>query len=68
MAPQQDKAQYLRRLRGQLKFNVQANTSSPALSQAAVISADKAERMARIPVIKGRIAQSFRRYKGSVEN
>lgn len=68
MAPQQDKAQYLRRRRGQLKFNVQAYTSSPALSQAAVISTDKAERMARIPVIKGRIAQSFRRYEGSVKN
>lgn len=36
-ASQREKAQYFRRRRGQLKFNVQANTSSPPLNQAAAI-------------------------------
>lgn len=36
-ASQREKAQYLRRRRGQLKFNVQANTSSPPLNQGAAI-------------------------------
>lgn len=40
-ASQWEKAQYLRRRRGQLKFNVQANASFPPLNQAAAISNDK---------------------------
>lgn len=64
-ASQREKAQYLRRRRGQLKFNVQANTSSPPLNQAAAVPSRKD---GSVPVIKRQDCSEFWEIRGLYKN